>query len=189
MRRPADTPVANHKATAMITRPAPIRFFGTALLALALAPLPAAAQTGGTPPDAVAADRAASRPVIQGNPTATDIANTPARDLNLDHREIPAELLNAETNTYARPRGCNAAGTEVARLNALLGPDFDTQQMRGHPYSPGHIAQSVVDSLIPFGGIIKEVTGAAGKQRRLQIAVYAGFARRGYLKGVCRIRG
>jgi hypothetical protein len=47
----------------------------------------------------------------------------------------------------------------------------------------------VVNTLIPFRGLIREISGAAPAQRRLNAAIDAGFARRGYLRGVLRTRG
>ena len=48
------------------------------------------------------------------------------------------------------------------------------------PYS----MTGMIGSIIPFGGIIGEVTGANAERRRYNEAVYAGTVRRGFLKGV-----
>jgi len=37
--------------------------------------------------------------------------------------------------------------------------------------------------------VIREVSGAASAQRALQAAIAAGFARRGFLRGVYQTRG
>jgi hypothetical protein len=42
----------------------------------------------------------------------------------------------------------------------------------------------VVNALIPFRGIVREITGAAPAQRRLNAAIDAGYARRGFLRGL-----
>ena len=47
----------------------------------------------------------------------------------------------------------------------------------------------MVNSLIPFRGIVREVSGAAPAERRLAAAIDAGFARRGFLRGVLSARG
>jgi hypothetical protein len=47
----------------------------------------------------------------------------------------------------------------------------------------------VVNSLIPFRGIVREVSGAAAKERRMRAAVNAGLARRGYLRGLAATKG
>ena len=48
----------------------------------------------------------------------------------------------------------------------------------------GKVAKSAVGSLIPFRGIIREVSGAADRQRDFQEAILAGAIRRGFLKGL-----
>jgi hypothetical protein len=47
----------------------------------------------------------------------------------------------------------------------------------------------VVGSLIPFRGIIRELSGANDQQRKVSTAIQAGVARRAYLKGVGQQRG
>ena len=48
---------------------------------------------------------------------------------------------------------------------------------------------AVVNSLIPFRGVVREISGAAAADRRLQAATDAGIARRGFLRGVYQTRG
>jgi hypothetical protein len=55
--------------------------------------------------------------------------------------------------------------------------------------SPGRVAQSVVGSLIPFRGVIREISGANAHDRALREAVIAGVARRSFLKGIGQARG
>ena len=50
------------------------------------------------------------------------------------------------------------------------------------------VGRSVVNSLIPFRGLVREISGAAPAERRLQAAVTAGIARRGYLRGLAGAR-
>lgn len=45
-----------------------------------------------------------------------------------------------------------------------------------------------MNSLIPFRTFVREVTGAAPAQRRFQAAVDLGYARRGFLRAVYRLR-
>jgi len=120
------------------------------------------------------------------SPTASDVAETPLRVVNLKKTQIPPVLERAAQAPYslAGLNSCGRIASQVRQLDAALGDDIDVAHARGHAFTPGRLAQSVVDSLIPFGGIIKEVSGANAEQRRLQAAVAAGFARRGFLKGV-----
>jgi hypothetical protein len=44
--------------------------------------------------------------------------------------------------------------------------------------------KTIINSIIPFRGLVREVTGAAPNDRRMNAAVDAGLARRGFLRGV-----
>ena len=44
--------------------------------------------------------------------------------------------------------------------------------------------KTVVNAIIPFRGLVRELTGAAPADRRLNAALDAGYARRGFLRGV-----
>jgi len=155
---------------------------------------PAAAQPApDTPaPDKPAPDKPApNRPITQRDANAVDVISTPATDLNLRKGEIPPILLAAQEDPYglAGLRRCPDIAAEVTRLDAILGPDFDVAQDQGRKVKPGKVAQSVVGSFIPFRGVIREISGASEQERRLQYAIYAGSARRAFLKGVGLQRG
>ena len=49
--------------------------------------------------------------------------------------------------------------------------------------------KTIVNSLIPFRGLVREVSGAAPAQRRLNAAIDAGYARRGFLRGLAKAKG
>jgi hypothetical protein len=131
------------------------------------------------------------RPVTQDDPNAQQVAETPLTDLNVKKGQIPPILLRAQANPYtlAGLRGCPAIQREVGQLNAVLGEDVDTAKTVKRNTSAGHVAQSVVGSLIPFQGVIREVSGASAEQRKLEAVIRAGMARRGFLKGVGMSRG
>ena len=63
-------------------------------------------------------------------------------------------------------------------------PDFDLPQEARERVSPGRVAKWVVSSLIPFRGLIRELSGANAQERAVQAAIQAGLARRGFLKGL-----
>ncbi len=163
----------------------PLRNFRTILLAPLLVlqcATVAAAQSNASS----SSSSAQSSGSLNKSPTAGDVAETPLRDVNLKKTKIPPVLERAVAAPYTLA-GLNSCGRIVAQvrlLNGALGEDIDEQHARGHAITAGRLAQSVVDALIPFSGIIKEVSGANAEQRRLQAAVAAGFARRGFLKGV-----
>ena len=83
---------------------------------------------------------------------------------------------------------CAAIIAEVRELNEVLGPDVNEQEDKSlgkkREETAARVAGSAIGSIIPFGGIIGEVTGANAERRRYNIAVYAGTVRRGFLKGV-----
>jgi hypothetical protein len=119
-------------------------------------------------------------------PDAAEVARTPLRDLNIDAREIPEVLQQAARDPYstAGMDSCNALVTEIARLDMVLGADYDIAEDSGQKrLSEGRIGQSIVGSIIPFRGIVREATGAAGADRTLRAAYTAGMVRRAFLKG------
>lgn len=136
--------------------------------------------------DAQSGSSSATNGSLNKAPTVGDVAATPLRDVNLKKTEIPPVLQRAAEAPYslAGLNSCSRIVGQVKSLNDALGEDIDDAHARGHAFHAGHLMQSVVDSVIPFGGIIKEVSGANAAQRRLQGAIAAGFARRGFLKGL-----
>jgi len=147
-------------------------------LAIALAATPA---TAGEP----------DKPVTDRSVSAGDVAATPASDLNLRKEDIPPVLIAAQARPYdlAGLTRCNRISSAVSELNAVLGDDIDLPQDDNKGPSAGSVAQSVVGSFIPFRGVIRELSGANGQEKRMQAAVYAGVARRAFLKGVGLQRG
>jgi hypothetical protein len=125
-------------------------------------------------------------------PDAAEVAKTPLRDLNIDARDIPAVLQTAATNPYAAAHltSCNAIIADIAALDEVLGADYDIAEDDGQDrLSEGRIGQSVVGSVIPFRGVLREMTGAAANDRALRAAYTAGMVRRGFLKGLGLGRG
>lgn len=125
---------------------------------------------------------------------AGDIAMQPVRDVGIDKEEIPAPLVAAVANPYslAGLKRCKQLGESLANLTAVLGPDFGTAPAEAENRA-GKIAEAggkaVVNSIIPFRGLVREFTGAAPAQRRMNAAIDAGYARRGFLRGVYTQRG
>lgn len=152
------------------------------LIAIALIPLAAA-------PRVVHAQSAAERspkPVTQSAPTVEDVATTPLSDLNIRKSKVPPILLRAQSAPYslAGMSRCPSLQSEVAQLNGALGEDVDSARRRGKAVIPGKVAQDLVGGIIPFRGVVREISGANAENRALQQAIYAGFARRAFLKGV-----
>lgn len=122
------------------------------------------------------------------------LAAEPVRDVGAAHITIPQVLEDARAAPYGAPAPatCGGIAGAIADLTEALGPDIDTPS-EAHRNSAGRLAkeggQAVVDSVIPFRGLVREASGAAAAQRRLNEAINAGFARRGYLHGLATAKG
>jgi len=133
--------------------------------------------------------------VAPQNVKAADVVTSPLETLNIKKDEVPPILIAAREDAYnlAGLRTCRAIGAEIVQLDSVLGPDIDVatdktrDEKRGN--AVGHMAKSVIGSFIPFGGVIREVTGAADRERQWQVALYAGASRRAFLKGYGQARG
>ncbi len=119
-----------------------------------------------------------------------DVATTPLQDVNIKKKRIPEILELARGDPYSTTGlgNCGAINNAIGALTAELGPDFDSPEER-KGLNAGKVAKGVVQSLIPFRGVIREVSGAANAQREWDAAVDAGIARRGFLRGIARTRG
>jgi hypothetical protein len=121
--------------------------------------------------------------------TAQDIVTQPARDVGVSKVKIPTVLAKASDAPYSLEglKTCRQILGAVQELNLALGPDFHA----GDKYQENRMAKlaeaggtTVVNSFIPFRGLVREATGAAPADRRLRAATSAGYARRGFLRGV-----
>lgn len=124
-----------------------------------------------------------------------DIASQPLRDLGIMRTEVADVLQKAVDDTYslAGLRTCAQLRSAVRELDGVLGADWDRRPATATEDPAEQIAQAGlragVGALIPFRGVVREVTGSAAAERRLRVAVQAGQARRGYLRGVMANRG
>jgi hypothetical protein len=125
---------------------------------------------------------------------AERIATEPARDVGVGRDRIPLVLEAARTNPYdlAGTRRCAGMTAILRDLDGVLGPDFDSGPARQGSRA-GRIAEAggraVVNTIIPFRGVVRELSGSAEADRRMQAAVDAGLARRGFLRGLAQARG
>lgn len=157
-----------------------MRYLGVLAVAAALS-VSACATTAGAKDDKVE-DR------------AERVARQPLKDIGI-LKEKPEELLmEAQKAPYslAGVRTCTQLKREIARYNEALGPDVDDVDDKGEPLA-GRLteagAASVVNSLIPLRGLVREATGAASADRRQRAAIVAGVARRAFLKGNAAAKG
>ncbi len=164
-------------------------------LGLSLVPTSAHAQAVVQPVPATTATPAPTpapaRPVTDESVSAVDVIATPASDLNLKKTDIPALLIAAQADPYslAGLRRCSDIASAIGTLDGALGDDLDMRESGKSAMTAGSVAQSVVGALIPFRGVIREISGANDQDRKMRAAIFAGGARRGFLKGVGIQRG
>lgn len=129
--------------------------------------------------------------VQEEEPDAMDVARTPLEDLNIDTDDIPEVLVIAAQAPYAQEglASCNDLVADIAALDQVLGADYDLIGETDTGLTEGKVAKGVVGSFIPFRGLIREASGAAGDARKLRAAAVAGMVRRGFLKGIGLQRG
>lgn len=127
----------------------------------------------------------------------TDAAISPLSDLNLIRTKIPLVLLEARKQPYAIPpeATCAELSIKVKELDAVLGPDFDTQPSTR---DPGLVEQgtdlaknaaigalrSTSESIVPFRGWVRRLSGAERHSQEVAAAIVAGTIRRAFIKGL-----
>lgn len=143
------------------------------------------APTAGKPPPP---PEDADKPDGWGKKTM-EIGSQPVRDVGLSKKKIPPVLEEALADPYSLKglKSCASLTAQIVRLNEALGPDYKTDNEYKENRA-GKLAEaggkSVVNAIIPFRGIVRELSGAAPADRRMNAAVDAGLARRGFLRGV-----
>lgn len=98
--------------------------------------------------------------------------------------EVPDVLKQAKAAPYAVPPGpvCESAVAELDALNGVLGPDAHEPQLKTNQV--GKFVTKAIRGLIPHKDVLRFVTGAGRKESALQQAAMAGWARRGFLRGL-----
>lgn len=119
----------------------------------------------------------------------------PVKDVNLRKDQIPAKLIAIQDHPYdlENMRGCRALEIEIVQLNNTLGPDINQLPEKSltekREKGVSRIAGSFIGGLIPFRGVVRELTGANAAKERFLKAIAAGNARRSFLKGVAVAKG
>ncbi len=126
----------------------------------------------------------------------------PLEDLNLTKDKIPLILEQAMAEPYQRPEdtSCDGLAGAIALLTLALGPDLDVPPTKTNPgllergtVLAGDTAVDLVrgaaQSVIPFRGWVRKLTGAEAYAKRVRAAITAGGVRRGYLKGLGEAKG
>ncbi|MEP3227283.1 MAG: hypothetical protein ABJO01_14995 [Parasphingorhabdus sp.] len=119
----------------------------------------------------------------------------PVKDVNLRKDPIPPKLIAIQNHPYdlENMRGCQALAIEIAQLDDALGPDVNQlqEESRTEKREQGlsRIAGAFIEGLIPFRGVVREISGANATERQFLQALAAGNARRSFLKGVAVTKG
>ena len=107
--------------------------------------------------------------------------------LGLTGADVPPLLATIKADPYKAPTApaCDTVPAEILAINDLLGPDLDippeAEDTKKSLMSKG---EGLARGLVPYGGVVRFVTGANKKDKELREAIMAGYARRGFLRGV-----
>lgn len=134
--------------------------------------------------------------VPTGNQVGEAITS-PLRTLNLVKPDVAAPLRTAAEAPYATPQPlvCETIQTEVLALNTVLGPDLDAiasnastslvdRGSEAANKAAVNALRNAADGLIPYGGVVRQLTGANRAAKEAADARTAGIIRRAYLKGL-----
>lgn len=122
-----------------------------------------------------------------------DVVSAPFQDLNLVKKDIPPVLAALEGQPYTPPvdGSCTGLATEVAALDAVLGPDADasgTAGQKGKSAAAKALTQAS-HSLVPYRSWVRKLSGAEKRAEQLAAALLTGTARRAFLKGLGAAQG
>lgn len=123
--------------------------------------------------------------VASGQSTG-QIVSQPARDVGLAKTTIPPLLVKVSEDPYTTEGAdsCAQISSSIAALSRIIGPDFSSSPARNKTNMAKIGGSAVVNSLIPFRGIVRAVSGASAAEQRKNAAIDAGVARRGFLRGL-----
>lgn len=122
-----------------------------------------------------------------------DVVSAPFQDLNLVKQDIPPVLAALGGQPYTLPAdgSCTGLATEVAALDAALGPDADATEIAGRKgqSTAAKALTQASHSLVPYRSWIRKLSGAEKRAERLAAALLTGTARRAFLKGLGAAQG
>jgi hypothetical protein len=103
--------------------------------------------------------------------------------LGLTGGDIPPILKAVQADPYRYPAApaCESIPQEILALDQVLGPDVDGEQAKS---SKAHMAMNYARGMIPYRGYVRFLTRADSRDKALQAAATAGYARRGFLRGL-----
>lgn len=124
-----------------------------------------------------------------------DAMEAPFHDLHLIQKGIPSVLVEAEIAPYLVPsdQSCQALSASIYELDVALGVDqkgslrdptmyeLATEELDSQAVDA---IRNTTESLLPFRGWVRKLSGAARHSKRIARANAAGLIRRAFLKGV-----
>ena len=118
---------------------------------------------------------------------SSDISNAPVKALNLKNVKIPENLKDTgNPYTATQSTSCADMKMELTQLTEFLGPDWDSDD---HYRKTGGKGGGFFDAILPYGGIVRFVSGASKHEKKvLEAADYAGV-RRAHLKTLSASKG
>jgi len=177
--------------------PALVLLAGLTLTGCASSPKYDTAEGAGPPKDADGKSQVVRSTTDPDNDWG-DAVTAPLQDLNLKRVRIPQILLDAMQRPYDLNGldRCDTIADEVRKLDAVLGADLDepppppdksTMGQKGGRMANNAAVGAVrgaTRSIIPFRGLVRQMTGAEQHDKEVNAAIQAGKVRRAYLKGV-----
>lgn len=166
------------------------------LLVIACASTPPTETNPDAPPEQNATDRA----IQQSQDGFSEAALTPLEDVNLKRKKIPEEFKSIKNPYAVDPDiSCKAIASEVNKLDALLGRDWDIpppdkkglseQAADGASTAFLDTVASSASGFIPYRGIVRTVTGANSHATKVRKAYERGSHRRTFLKAIGMMKG
>jgi hypothetical protein len=110
------------------------------------------------------------------------VLEQPFRDLGVIRDKAPEVLRKGLDDPYGPLGDCQSLADEIAVLDAALGPDIDQRAKDG---KGAGVAGDLISGVIglPFRGVVRQISGAAKRDRELRAAILSGMVRRAYVKG------
>lgn len=117
-------------------------------------------------------------------PCLAEVRPGETQGLGLRGPAVPAFLKAVAADPYRAPAApaCETIPAEIKALNAVLGADAD--QPRKQRSLVMRQAIGAVRSMVPYRDVVRFLTRADHQDHELMNATMAGFARRGFLRGL-----
>lgn len=115
------------------------------------------------------------------------VVTAPTKALNINKREIP-DYLETLGNPYefSSSATCEQINSEIEKLTEFAGPDWDSDD---HYTKSGRTASELANAALPYGGIVRFISGASEHQKKLSAALGYASVRRAVLKTQAESKG